>query len=443
MPNPYTPDFFAERAQRADKDARLMVPDIACALGKCPSSVIDFGCGDGSFLRWFKEMGAKSLVGVDQHGPDDWAKKGGLHVRLDLTQPINLGVKADLVVCLEVAEHLPEISADTLVANLVAHGARILFSAAPIGQGGTDHLNEQPMEYWIEKFKAHNYYIQDIIRHRLHGEVSPWYRANTVLFCRQDAMIRVPRTKACVARYRDCFRDVEDAISDLTKSALIPRLYNCPGLAIHELGHDAMICKVRSEIASETITSPMWSEFEYSIWIDADQVFRPQQAIDLIIAAHEGNYDILSGIYVTKQKKARIIHRVNGQQRMMPLGAYAKPYQVDGVGFGFVVTRNSIFTRMSSDFRSGVKRVWLENGKFVFDFFRTQLGETRGEWLDPLTGVLSAPWWSEDTGFCEKAKACGIEIWVQPQICVGHRGRFDFGIENLDLVHDFAERRAP
>ena len=44
--------------------------------------------------------------------------------------------------------------ADTFVQNLVRHASgAILFSAAPPGQGGEFHVNEQPYEYWRGKFQ--------------------------------------------------------------------------------------------------------------------------------------------------------------------------------------------------------------------------------------------------------------------------------------------------
>ena len=33
----------------------------------------------------------------------------------------------------------------------------VIFSAATPGQGGTDHVNERPHSYWIEKFSARGY----------------------------------------------------------------------------------------------------------------------------------------------------------------------------------------------------------------------------------------------------------------------------------------------
>jgi 2-polyprenyl-3-methyl-5-hydroxy-6-metoxy-1,4-benzoquinol methylase len=65
-----------------------------------------------------------------------------------LIQPLDLEKEFDLVVSLEVAEHLPASAADQFVNTLVKHGKKILFSAAIPGQGGQDHLNEQWPDYW-------------------------------------------------------------------------------------------------------------------------------------------------------------------------------------------------------------------------------------------------------------------------------------------------------
>jgi len=48
--------------------------------------------------------------------------------------------------------------ADTFVNTLCRHADTILFSAAHVGQGGDGHINEQPIDYWIEKFKKNNQY---------------------------------------------------------------------------------------------------------------------------------------------------------------------------------------------------------------------------------------------------------------------------------------------
>jgi SAM-dependent methyltransferase len=130
--------------------------------------VIDLGCGLGTWLRAFKELGVPDVLGLD--GP--WCDLTLLHKNLspseflevDLESPIHLDKTYDLVLSLEVAEHLSSTSADIYVESLVRAGRVILFSAAVPGQGGWNHINEQWPSYWSEKFAIHDYVFHDIVR---------------------------------------------------------------------------------------------------------------------------------------------------------------------------------------------------------------------------------------------------------------------------------------
>jgi hypothetical protein len=63
----------------------------------------------------------------------------------------------DVAITMEVAEHLPETSADHFVMLLTSLSNLIVFTAAPPGQHGIDHINEQPPSYWISRFQEHDF----------------------------------------------------------------------------------------------------------------------------------------------------------------------------------------------------------------------------------------------------------------------------------------------
>jgi hypothetical protein len=102
----------------------------------------------------------------------------------DLSFPFKLDRKFDLLISLEVAEHLKEESADDFIQSLCAHSDLILFSAAIPFQGGQNHLNEQHPTYWIQKFESHGYHVYDPIRPLVWNstEVDVWYKQNMFLF---------------------------------------------------------------------------------------------------------------------------------------------------------------------------------------------------------------------------------------------------------------------
>lgn len=161
------------------------------------NEVLDVGCGRGAWLKQWKKQG-KIVFGID----GEYVNLNNLMIdpecfsHKDISKSFYLGKKYDLVQCLEVAEHLHEKHADTLIDNLVIHGDYIFFSAATPGQGGEFHVNEQPLEYWIEKFEKKGYICFDFIRPQIIDEkkIEPWYRYNSLLFVNKTKMFNLDKS---------------------------------------------------------------------------------------------------------------------------------------------------------------------------------------------------------------------------------------------------------
>jgi SAM-dependent methyltransferase len=161
-----------------------------------PGSVLDVGCGLGTWLATARELGVHDVRGVD----GDWVDDAMLDVepavvcRCDLEQGVSLDRRFDLVISLEVAEHLDARAADSFVASLVRHGDMVLFSAAIPSQGGHHHVNEQFPEYWAERFARHGYRPLDIIRPRIWSDrsVLGWLRQNILVYVNERALERYP-----------------------------------------------------------------------------------------------------------------------------------------------------------------------------------------------------------------------------------------------------------
>ncbi len=107
-----------------------------------------------------------------------------LFVPWNLTTPLDLGRTFDLVMSLEVAEHLPQAAAETFVSSLVGLGPVVLFSAAIPGQQGDHHVNLQWQDWWVEYFERHGYVPVDAVRPEVWGcdDVESWYAQNTLIF---------------------------------------------------------------------------------------------------------------------------------------------------------------------------------------------------------------------------------------------------------------------
>jgi SAM-dependent methyltransferase len=150
--------------------------------GYLPTSVLDVGCGTGTWLRAALDAGVNDVVGIDgvQIAPDRLLIPRERFLVRDLTQPVDLGRKFDLAICLEVAEHLDPAHADTLIRTLALHSDCIVFSAAAPGQAGQHHVNCQPPSAWQHRFNNLGFTCDDAVRWRLweQAELEPWYKQN-------------------------------------------------------------------------------------------------------------------------------------------------------------------------------------------------------------------------------------------------------------------------
>ena len=191
----YSHDFYsyidAGSRRSARAAASILLPEMKIA------SLLDVGAGHGAWAAEWLAAGVKTVVAVD----GDYVQADQLAIPKknfrahDLSTPLDLKKSFDLVQSLEVAEHLPEGKAELFVDNLTRHGDVILFSAAVPHQGGEHHVNEQPPEYWREKFASRGYAAFDFVRPKLQGrsEVMPWYRFNSYVYANAAGQKRLSK----------------------------------------------------------------------------------------------------------------------------------------------------------------------------------------------------------------------------------------------------------
>ena len=240
----YGDTFYSKRNSDTENSARTIL-SLLFSFYK-PQSMVDFGCGVGTWLKTGAQLGVLDFLGIE----GEWLDKKHLvinkesFVNHDLTSKINLPKKYDLAISLEVAEHIEEKYASLFIENLTKASDVILFSAAIPGQRGSGHVNEKWPEYWIQKFETLEYIPFDIIRPSvwMDSSVKTWYKQNALVFVKKTKISELPSFSALPIRenaiwsivHPDTFRR-QIEISHPKYAGLLEILKSIPSVSVREL----------------------------------------------------------------------------------------------------------------------------------------------------------------------------------------------------------------
>lgn len=183
MTKVYSLAFFEHQRSGSLNSAEVILPLLIDVFQ--PSSMLDVGCGQGTWSKTAMNLGIRDQIGVD----GAWARPAlaipeNAFRSFDLAAPFDLGRRFDLVISMEVAEHIGASCAAVFVSNLVRHSDAVVFSAAIPFQGGTYHANERWPSYWTSLFTDHGYRCFDFLRWKIwnNERVATWYRQNILIF---------------------------------------------------------------------------------------------------------------------------------------------------------------------------------------------------------------------------------------------------------------------
>lgn len=189
----YGEEFFHEIKTSAQQSAKAVLPVLWEILDNKVESVVDVGCGTGSWLAQVSSLFAvDDVLGID----GEYVNLKELEIPVhkfqaqDLTTTLSVQRRFDLVMCLEVAEHLPPHGSDSFINSLTSLGDTILFSAAIPLQPGTNHINTHFPHYWVELFAQNGYKCVDCLREKFwnDNQVEWWYAQNMLVFVKEEVL---------------------------------------------------------------------------------------------------------------------------------------------------------------------------------------------------------------------------------------------------------------
>lgn len=141
--------------QSFDDFARNIVERLA------PATALDAGCAMGMLVEALRDRGVDAY-GFDISGYALAQAREDIRQYLweaSLSDPLPRAY--DLIVCIEVLEHLSRVDAEAAVENLCRHTDQVLLSSTPEHYAEATHFNVQPPEYWAELF-ARNDFVRDV-----------------------------------------------------------------------------------------------------------------------------------------------------------------------------------------------------------------------------------------------------------------------------------------
>lgn len=228
-PKNYKDNFYALHLQNSINSAREVVP-LFLAYYR-PKSVLDIGCGLGTWLKIFEEHNC-DVFGIDSGEVQvrDLLIDSAKFREIDLNEKFNLGKKYDLVVSLEVAEHILPENAKGFIESICFHGDIVLFSAAIPGQEGTLHYNEQYIDLWIELFSQNGFLCADFLRHLIwnNDKISWWYRQNILIFIKESVKDQFPLIASEVTNKRNTYVHPELLKYKCNKAEKFEKVLNSP-----------------------------------------------------------------------------------------------------------------------------------------------------------------------------------------------------------------------
>lgn len=123
-----------------------------------PTTVLDAGCAMGFLVEMLRQRSVSAFgVDISEYAIDNVSPEIESYCWVSsIREPFPK--KYDLIVSIEVVEHMSPADADQAIKNICQHTSDILFSSTPFDYKEATHFNVQPPEVWAELFARQGFY---------------------------------------------------------------------------------------------------------------------------------------------------------------------------------------------------------------------------------------------------------------------------------------------
>lgn len=215
MQNLYNKEYYqhyrtasGEISYQDSEEIKAFIGHIATQIKEKyrPKTVLDAGCAMGLLVAALRDLGVEaygvdlSEYAISQVREDirPYCAVGSLADPL----PDSLPRRYDLVVSMEVLEHIPEAEGKKAVANLCAVTDQVLFCSSPDDTEDPTHINLHRPSYWCGLFAEQGFFFA--------GEEKPGFLTNYALFFRRKSV------SAAVELYEEKLQNDEEQVLQLS-----------------------------------------------------------------------------------------------------------------------------------------------------------------------------------------------------------------------------------
>lgn len=388
----------------ADLDAWHQEPErqkwteiVAYAANQIGAKVaIDIGCGAGYELAALRTANPSlHLYGVE---PNDKLRASCSNLGVISKDVAETPVEdADLLVCIDVLEHIPD--PETFLAGIASRAKPncILIESTATHDVSTPlHLKANRGWHPGHCLESLGWEVVDSHKERLRV----WQR---------KAPKAVLRASVLLCAYRAC---------NIPTMASLLKLQQA-GWRIFPKWGDGYIPRVRGQITSEWWRSTADDVF---LMVDDDITFEPAMAEKLVAECRDG-HDIICAAYSVRDGGHLAIRSLDDLELRMRFGPDLPPVEIRYAATGFMAVHRRVIDAL-------VETLPLCHQNQAWAYWPMFTGFTVEE-PDPV-GYADL---SEDWAFCQRARDLGFKVWLDPTIRLGHQGQVEFTIDNMDAIH--------
>src|SRR3954468_231007 len=360
---------------------------------------IDIGCGAGHDLKALQIAGIGKITGVE---PNDILRTSlqeeGFHV-VARVEDANIE-RADILSCFDVLEHVPDpefFLGD--IASRAQLGAVMLETCATFDVGTPLHLSSNRGWRTGRCMETHGW--EKIAEE---DRIRVWQR-------------RATKNRVSTALLPVCFR----SLSVPTHKSIVNLLIDDPE---NKLGWREFPANEAGLLRARNVSASRWyveTADDVFLMIDDDQEFQPKDAARIVQLCRDG-HDIIAAAYPVRDGTQLAIRTLTNEPVMF--GDGCEPFEVRFAGTGFFAVHRRVLDAMIPTLPLVFgAHVWAYWPMFAFSVVP-----------DEQAGGFNEL--SEDYNLCERARALGFKVWIDPQIKLNHYGQVPVSVRNMNKVKE-------